>query len=73
MMLQDSLVQWWPQDLREEGAKIFARKARTQNFSHAPKMLTIPLIKCVLEGSWPTNKAVLRQIAMRNCCFGSEF
>ena len=29
--------QWCPQDLREGGAKIFAREARAQNFSHAPK------------------------------------
>ena len=65
--------QWRPQDLREGGAKTFAREARAQNFSHAPKTLTTPLIKRVLEGSWLTKKAVLGQIATRNCSFGSEF
>ena len=44
-----------------------------KNLSHAPKMLTTPLIKHVLEGSWLTKKAVLGQIATRKCCFGSEF
>ena len=67
------LSQWRPQDLREGGAKTYAREARAQNFSHAPKMLTTPLIKRVLEGSWPTKKAVLGRIGMRNCCYGSEF
>ena len=55
------------------GAKTFAREARAQNLSHAPKTLITPLIKRVLEGSWLTKKAVLGQIATRNCCFGSEF
>ena len=66
-------LQWPPQDLREGGAKTFAREACAQNLSHAPKTLTTPLIKRVLEGSWLTKKAVLGQIATRNCCFGSEF
>ena len=36
-------------------------------------MLTTPLIKCILEGSWLTKKAVLGQVAMKNCRLGSEF
>ena len=58
------------------GAKTFERKARTQKFSHAPKMLTAPLIKRVLEVAGQQRsmkKAVLGRIGMRNCCFGSEF
>ena len=55
------------------GAKTFACEAHVQNFSHAPKMLTTSLIKCILEGSWLTKKAVLGQIAARNCCFRSKF
>ena len=49
-----------------------AKRAR-KIFSHTPKTLTTPLIKRILEGSWLTKKAVLGQIATRNCCFGSEF
>ena len=33
-------------------------------FGHAHKILTTPLIKCILEGSWLTKKAVLSQVAM---------
>ena len=54
-----ALVQWCSQDFEGGDAKRFAHEACAQNFSHAPKMLTTPLIKCVLEGSWPTKKAVL--------------
>ena len=58
---------WRVQDL-EEGARSIAHKL----FSHDPKTLTIPLIKQVLEDSWMTKKAVLGQVAMRNCHLGSE-
>ena len=64
--------QWRSQDLRG-GAKTFEREVHAQKFSHAPKVLTAPLIKRVLEGSWLTKKAVLSQIATRNCCFRCEF
>ena len=47
-----STWQWRSQDLREGGAKIFARKL----FSHIPKMFTTPLIKRVLEGTYLADK-----------------
>ena len=44
--------QWRSQDLKDGGARTFVREVK--NFSHAPQMLTTPLIKHILEGSWPT-------------------
>ena len=66
-------MQWRPQDLREGVLRHSRAKRALKIFSHAPKTLTTPLIKRVLEGSWLTKKAVLGQIATRNCSFGSEF
>ena len=43
--------QWRIQDLKEGGARSIAReaRARAQNFSHAPKTLTTPLIYAFLK------------------------
>ena len=62
--------QWHVQKLREGGAKLIACEACTQKFSHTPKTLTM---QSVLEDGWLTKKAVFGQVAMRNCCFESEF
>jgi hypothetical protein len=43
-------TQWRSQNLDERGAKPFVREVRAQNFlSHAPKMLTMPLVNAFLK------------------------
>ena len=73
---QFTAINPWPHasgiSRREVLSQLHAKCAH--NFSATPKKtLTTPPNSCISEGSWLTKKAVLRQVAMRNYCLGSEF